>query len=150
MAVATQKGSNHKVGKKWVIRDSPPDKIMNNHLSDYPEITAKLLCYRGIEDQETADKFLKPDYVRDINDPYLAKDMEKAVKRIESAIDKMEKIVVVADYDADGIPGGAILHSFFSKIKYKNFEVYVPDRYTESYGLSNVLVEKLVATGAKL
>ena len=139
-----------KIGKQWVIRELPPDKIMNNHLSAYPEITAKLLYYRGIEDHESAEKFLNPDYSRDIHDPYMARDMEKTVGRIEKAISDGERIVVVADYDADGIPGGAILYSFFTKIGYENFEVYIPDRYTESYGLSVALVEKLAKFGAKL
>jgi len=86
---------------------------------------------------EEAEAFLNPDYERDIHDPFLLPDMEKAVERILQAIEKKEKIVIYSDYDADGIPGGVILHDFFEKIGHKNFTNYIPHRHDEGFGLND-------------
>ncbi|MCL5795298.1 MAG: single-stranded-DNA-specific exonuclease RecJ, partial [Patescibacteria group bacterium] len=69
------------------------------------DIISQLLIDRGIKDKE---QFLNPDFTRDLLDPYLIKDMAKAVKRIKQALKNNEKIGIFADYDADGIPGAAI------------------------------------------
>ena len=115
---------------------------VTKELETYPEIVRHLLFHRGIVKKEDAEKFLKPDYERDIHDPYLLKDMKKAVERILSAISKEEKILIYGDYDADGIPGSVILHDFFKKIGYKNFENYFPHRHDEGYGLNMEAVEQ--------
>ncbi|KKS43617.1 MAG: Single-stranded-DNA-specific exonuclease RecJ [Parcubacteria group bacterium GW2011_GWA2_42_18] len=105
---------------------------------------------RGIKTAEEAEKFLNPDYARDLHDPFLLPDMEKAVVRIFEATEAREKIAVFADYDCDGLPGAAILHDFFRQIGHTNIEFYIPDRNSEGYGLSIKAVEKLAALGAKV
>lgn len=109
-----------------------------------------LLFHRGVETPEAVAEFLNPDYEKQTHDPFLMKDMEKAVVRILSAVEKGERIAIFSDYDADGIPGAVVLHDFFKKICYENFENYIPDRHTEGFGLNTKAVEQLAARGAKL
>lgn len=97
---------------------------------------------RGIKTAGEAEAFLNPDYERDIHDSFLLPDMEKAVERILEAIEKKQKIVIFSDYDADGIPGGVILHDFFEKINYENFANYIPHRHLEGFGLNSEAIEK--------
>lgn len=121
-----------------------------DELKEYPPLLAKLLSFRGITTKSEADKFLNPSYERDIYDPFLMLDMEKAVGRILSAIENSEKICIFSDYDADGIPGGALLKSLFEKIGYLNFFNYIPDRHFEGYGLSVPAIEKVYDMGARV
>ena len=111
-------------------------------LAGYPELLRILFLNRGIKNKEEAEAFLQPDYERDIHDPFLLPDMDKAVERILEAIKKKEKIVIYSDYDADGIPGGAILHDFFQKINYENFANYIPHRHMEGFGLNPEAIDK--------
>ncbi len=116
----------------------------------YSEILRSLLEKRGIKTTEEAEVFLNPDYTRDFHDPFLMRDMERACVRIFEAIDNKEKIVIYADYDCDGIPGAVILQDLFKKINYQNFEVYIPERNSEGYGLNMEAVKMLAGKGAKL
>lgn len=116
----------------------------------FSPLLKKLLDRRGFSDPETAKAFLKPDYARDVHDPYLLKDMEKAVDRITLAINNNEKIAIYSDYDADGIPGAVVLHDFFKKIGYTNFENYIPDRHEEGFGVNLDAVESIAGRGATL
>jgi len=126
------------------------DEAISEELSIYSPLTQKLLSNRGIKTKEDADIFLNPNYSRDINDPFLIHGMQKAVDRILDAIEKKEQIVVYSDYDADGIPGGVILHDFLKKINYENFVNYIPHRHSEGYGLNNTAVESLAKGGARV
>lgn len=110
--------------------------ILDDLRSKYPEILLKILANRGIDDKKKIEEFLNPDYFSGLHNPLLLKNIKKSVKRFLSSLDKKEKILIFADYDADGLPGAAILSSFLDKIGYSNYEVYIPDRYRESYGLS--------------
>lgn len=94
-----------------------------------------LLYHRGHKTKKEIDSFLNPDYVRDQHDPFLLKDIEKAVSRILLAIEKKQKIVIYSDYDTDGIPGAVVLHDFFKKINFDNFINYIPHRHDEGFGL---------------
>ncbi|MEI6191155.1 MAG: single-stranded-DNA-specific exonuclease RecJ [bacterium] len=111
-------------------------------LAGYPELLRTLFLNRGIKNKEEADAFLQPDYERDIHDPFLLPDMGKAVERILEAISQKQKIVIYSDYDADGIPGGVILHDFFQKINYENFANYIPHRHMEGFGLNPEAIDK--------
>ena len=122
----------------------------SDELSAYHPLTQTLLKNRGITTSGEAEKFLHPDYERDIHDPFLILNMEKAVERILRAIDVEEKIVVYGDYDCDGIPGSVILHDFFKKIGYKNFENYIPHRHDEGYGLNTDAVDEFAKNGTGL
>ncbi|MBI1975525.1 MAG: single-stranded-DNA-specific exonuclease RecJ [Candidatus Vogelbacteria bacterium] len=119
-------------------------------MEQYPELLRTLLRNRGISTVEDAERFLNPIYERDLHDPFLIAGMDLAVERIIRAISSGEKIVVYADYDCDGIPGGVVLNDFFEKIGYSNFSVYIPHRYAEGYGLNAEAVEKFAAEGVTL
>ncbi|MDO8659032.1 MAG: single-stranded-DNA-specific exonuclease RecJ, partial [Candidatus Parcubacteria bacterium] len=84
-----------------------------------------LLKKRGIT-SEQKDIFLNPDYERDMHDPFLMRDMEKACVRLFTAIENNEKIIIYADYDCDGIPGAVIMQDLLKLVNYKNYEVYIP------------------------
>jgi single-stranded-DNA-specific exonuclease len=113
------------------------------------ELLELLLANRGItpEDQE---RFLNPSYEAHLHDPYLLKDMERAVVRIFEATEAKEKIVIYSDYDCDGIPAAVIMHDFFTKIGYENFSVYIPDRHDEGYGLHKDAIQEFIETEVKL
>lgn len=80
------------------------------------DLLNQLLLARGIATPEAREKFLQPQYERDINDPFLMKGMKEATERVWQAIREGKKIVVFADYDADGVPGAAVLTEFFRKV----------------------------------
>jgi len=95
---------------------------------------AKLLVQRGITTFEDARKFFRPQ-LAGLHDPFLMKDMDKAVARIEQAIQAGENIMVYGDYDVDGTTSVALMSSFL-KFRYPNVTTYIPDRYAEGYGVS--------------
>ncbi len=129
----------------WVERRS---KKQATELEAYPALVQRLLLNRDIATREQAEQFLHPDYTRDSVDPYLIQDMAKAVERIVLAISKREKIVIFGDYDADGIPGATTLYLLFRALDYPLASVYIPDRYSEKYGLSDQSLRKFHADGA--
>ncbi len=126
------------------------DKIAREELKAHSDIVAHLLHHRGISKKEEAEAFLSPDYDKGVHDPYLLNDMDKAVTRILSAIDKGERICIYSDYDADGIPGGVVLHDFFKRAGYTNFINYIPDRSEEGFGLNKGAIDKLANDSVSL
>ncbi len=126
------------------------DKKISKNMGNLTDFTKHLLFHRGIKTKENAEKFLNPDFLNHLHDPFLLPDMEIAVERILKAIDKNEKIGIWSDYDADGIPGGAILYHFFTMIGFSNFINYIPNRHTEGYGLNKEGIEELSKTGVNL
>ena len=113
------------------------------NLAQYDNTLSHLLFHRGIKTYSDAQKFLEPNYDDQSYDPYLLKDARKSALRIIEAIKSGQKIAIYADYDADGIPGASLWHSFFSKIGYKNFVIYIPHRHDEGFGLNIEAVEQL-------
>ena len=113
------------------------------------ELLENLLEKRGITGEQI-DKFLNPSFEKDFHDPFLMRDMEKACVRIFEAMENKEKIIVYADYDCDGIPGAVILNDLFKKIGYANFEVYIPQRNSEGYGLNLTAIKQFAEAGVKL
>ncbi len=120
----------------------PNKKQKTKYDRSLSEIVQNILANRNIVTTEEVEKILQPDYYRDLHDPFLMKDMKKAVTRILKAIKKEEKILIFGDYDADGVPATAILVCFLEKIGFTNFETYIPDRHNEQYGLSQEVIEK--------
>jgi single-stranded-DNA-specific exonuclease len=116
----------------------------------YSDLFRKLLNNRNAKTEEEISLFLNGDYERDFHDPFLMRDMEKSCDRIFEAIKAQEKIVIYADYDCDGIPGAVILHDLFEKINYKNYEVYIPQRNSEGYGLNMSAIEEFIKNDVKL
>jgi single-stranded-DNA-specific exonuclease len=125
--------------KKYSVKEKVSDNLVE-----------QLLHNRGIETPEEKEKFLNPDFVNHLHDPFLLPDMKKAVGKILEAIENNERIGIWSDYDADGIPGGALLHDFFKLIGFNNFINYIPDRHIEGYGLNNEGIEELSKDGVKL
>ncbi|UZH53923.1 single-stranded-DNA-specific exonuclease RecJ [Salinimicrobium tongyeongense] len=121
---------------RWTLKPKPDPKTVA-HLVEVlgvEEPIASLLAQRGIETFEEAKKFFRPS-LEDLHDPYLMKDMEAAVKRIELALQKGENIMVFGDYDVDGTTSVALVSSYLKSI-YPNIATYIPDRYEEGYGVS--------------
>ena len=121
---------------RWTLKSKPEkekvQKLQNELQVD--EIIATLLVQRGIETYEQARTFFRPS-LTDLHNPYLMKDMDKAVSRIESAIVNNENILVFGDYDVDGTTAVALVSSYL-KSYYPNVATYIPDRYDEGYGIS--------------
>ena len=116
---------------------SKPEKTKVQQLQNelqVPEIIASLLVQRGIETYEQARTFFRPT-LHDLHDPYLMKDMDKAVARIEKAVQNQENILVFGDYDVDGTTAVSLVSSYLKSF-YPNIDTYIPDRYDEGYGIS--------------
>ena len=121
---------------RWTIKPKPSEekvKLLAEALN-VEEFVATLLVQRGIETFEQARQFFRPT-LEDLHNPYLMKDMDKAVKRIELAIDNGENILVFGDYDVDGTTAVSLVSSYL-KTYYPNVATYIPDRYDEGYGIS--------------
>ncbi|HUV00835.1 MAG TPA: single-stranded-DNA-specific exonuclease RecJ [Bacteroidales bacterium] len=122
--------------KKWIIKDKA-DSIVVRQLADslgVPGSLANLMAQRYITTREEADSFFNPG-LGHLHDPFLMKDMNIAVDRILTAINKKEKILVYGDYDVDGTTAVALTYSFLKEHN-SNVEYYIPDRYKEGYGVS--------------
>lgn len=121
--------------KRWILSDADADTVaqLQQLLKIHPVI-CKLLAIRGIDTYEKAKAFFRPS-LSDLHDPFLMKDMDKAIERIEQAIAANEKIMVYGDYDVDGTTAVALVYSFFHEF-YANIITYIPNRYTEGYGIS--------------
>lgn len=114
------------------------------------DIVPTLLMRRGIIKEEDVRRFLAPDFARDTHDPFLLKDMDRAVMRILTAIATGERIAVYGDFDCDGIPGSAVLAETFAKIGYGNVEVYLPHRDREGYGFHTQAIDALAERNVAL
>lgn len=110
---------------------------------------AQILRARGILTAEQAQKFLQPNYERDLHDPFLFRDMQRAVDRIIAALKNNEPIAVYGDYDADGVCSSTVLAETFRALG-KPVRVYIPERHDEGYGLNVPALERLAGEGIKL
>ena len=102
-------------------------------------VLCRLLVQRGIKDFKQAKEFFRPS-LDDLHDPFLMKNMQKAVNRINDAIAAKENILIYGDYDVDGTTAVSLLSSFLQK-HYPNIDTYIPDRYTEGYGVSSTGID---------
>lgn len=121
---------------RWTLQSKPSEdkvKLLAQAL-DIEEFVATLLVQRGIETFEDARLFFRPT-LYDLHNPYLMKDMDKAVERIEQAIENQENILIFGDYDVDGTTAVSLVSSYL-KSYYSNVATYIPDRYDEGYGIS--------------
>ena len=121
---------------RWTLKPKPAFHKVKDLASQLKvdELIATLLVQRGIETFEQAREFFRPS-LNDLHDPYLMKDMDKAVSRIELAIANGENIMVFGDYDVDGTTAVSLVSSYL-KSYYPNVATYIPDRYEEGYGIS--------------
>lgn len=121
---------------RWTLKPKPETSKIENlkNALQVDEVVATLLLQRGIETYEEAKTFFRPSF-KDLHDPFLMKDMDKAVSRIEEAIENQENILVYGDYDVDGTTSVALMSSYL-KTRTSNVATYIPDRYEEGYGVS--------------
>ena len=122
--------------KRWVIKEKG-DSVVVKQLAGalgVSESLANLMVQRNITSAAEADAFFSPS-LNYLHDPFLMKNMNLAVDRISSAINKNERILVYGDYDVDGTTAVAMMYSFLKK-QYSNVSYYIPDRYKEGYGVS--------------
>ncbi|BFM42546.1 single-stranded-DNA-specific exonuclease RecJ [Flavobacterium sp. CFS9] len=121
---------------RWTIKPKPSEEKIK-HLAqalNVEDFVATLLIQRGIETFDQAKDFFRPQ-LEQLHDPFLMKDMDKAVSRIELAIKNQENILVFGDYDVDGTTAVSLVSSYL-KSHYPNIATYIPDRYDEGYGIS--------------
>jgi single-stranded-DNA-specific exonuclease len=127
--------------KRWKIKESAPAEIVERLAKDInvSSVIANLLWHRGISTYDEAKLFFRPQLAQ-LHDPFLMKDMNKAIERIEQAIKNNENILVYGDYDVDGTTSVALVYSFLKTI-YDKLDYYIPDRYKEGYGISTVGID---------
>lgn len=121
--------------KRWMVNQTDAAAVnqLQAQLGIHP-ILCKLLVQRGIDTYDKAKSFFRPE-LKDLHDPFSMLNMEKAVQRIERAVTDNEKILVYGDYDVDGTTAVALIVTFLKSF-YANVDFYIPDRYTEGYGIS--------------
>ncbi|MFD2587526.1 single-stranded-DNA-specific exonuclease RecJ [Croceitalea marina] len=121
---------------RWTIKPKPEQKEIEqlSKALKVEHLVAQLLLQRGISTYEEAKKFFRPQ-LSDLHNPFLIKDMDIAVERIQKAINNEENILVYGDYDVDGTTAVALLSSYLLE-NYPNVATYIPDRYDEGYGVS--------------
>ena len=122
--------------RKWILKEAAKPEAAARLAAELgiDRVLADLLVQRGVETFEQARAFFRP-RLEDLHDPFLMKDMDKAVERIHKAIAEGQKILVYGDYDVDGTTAVAQVYSFLKQFT-KNVSFYIPDRYDEGYGLS--------------
>lgn len=109
---------------------------------------AELLVQRGITTVDEAEKFFHPS-LRDLHDPFLMKDMDRAVDRLNYAMGAKERIMVYGDYDVDGTTAVALVYRYLQNF-YSEIDYYIPTRYDEGYGITKKVIDEAVADGVKL
>ncbi len=122
--------------KRWIYRPEPDEAVVDalSKSININQTLASILVQRGVNNYEEAQHFFRPS-LKDLHDPFLMKDMREAVNRISDAIAHNEKILIYGDYDVDGTTAVSLVYGFLNNF-YKNLEFYIPDRYTEGYGIS--------------
>ncbi len=139
------------IEKRWVVKPQgkPEAVAAMAAATGISPVLANLLVQRGIDTLEKAKKFFNPQ-LSDLHDPFLMKDMDKAVERVERAVRNREKIMVYGDYDVDGTTAVALVYKFLRQIGHKDLLFYIPDRYTEGYGISTKGIDHAARKGATL
>ncbi|MBR5061009.1 MAG: single-stranded-DNA-specific exonuclease RecJ [Prevotella sp.] len=137
---------------KWNYEPPTPEekeaaKELGEKLSISP-VLARLLIRRGIHTESAAKRFFRPQ-LADLINPFLMKDMDVAVDRLNDAMGRKERILVYGDYDVDGCTAVALVYKFLQQF-YSNIDYYIPDRYDEGYGVSMKGLEYAAETGVKL
>jgi single-stranded-DNA-specific exonuclease len=135
--------------RKWVHTAADPAKAkaLSAELNIDP-IIGSILIQRGIETFEGARAFFRPS-LESLHDPFLMKDMDLAVNRLSQALAHQEKILIYGDYDVDGTTAVSVMYLFLKKFT-QNIEFYIPDRYTEGYGISEKGINHAASTGCHL
>ena len=136
--------------KKWTIQPSSNPLIVESLSEELGigKVLATLLAQRGIKDFEDARHFFRPS-LEGLHNPFLMKDMDKAIERITLAMKQQERVMIYGDYDVDGTTSVALMYSFLRK-RTKNLLYYIPDRYSEGYGISYHGIDYAAENGVTL
>ena len=136
--------------KRWAYKSVPDQQVVKTLARELniDNTLANMMVQRGINSFEQAKDFFRPQ-LEHLHDPFLMTDMDKAVNRLEEAINKNEKILVYGDYDVDGTTAVALVYGFLSTF-YQNIDYYNPDRYLEGYGVSLQGIEFAAQQGISL
>lgn len=137
---------------KWNLDSPAPEsqeaaKELAKELGISP-ILGQLLLNRGITHPNEARRFFRPQ-LSELTDPFLFRDMKKAVARLNEALGRKERILVYGDYDVDGVTAVSLVYKFLQQF-YSNIDYYIPDRYDEGYGISTRGVDYAHETGVRL
>lgn len=140
------------MNNKWIIQPFSEGEIeaakeLSKQTGVNPVLT-RLLIERGIRTPEEVKRFFRPQ-LSELHDPFLMKDMDKAVARLNEAMGRKERILVWGDYDVDGTTAVALVYRFLQQF-YSNMDYYIPDRYNEGYGVTREGVDYAVETGVSL
>jgi len=139
------------MSKRWVFPDEPlhsiPDEL--RAIEKLPESLAGLLHRRGMQSRSDLEEFFRPDLER-LHPPFLMKDMDLAVARLQLAIDQRESVMVFGDYDVDGTTATALVYKMLRPLLHQPLFFYIPDRYKEGYGISFASIEYARANGISL
>lgn len=136
--------------KRWLLKERGDEHVVTTLETEMsvPSAIANLMAQRGITTKIQAEEFFNPS-LKSLHDPFLMKDMNKAVDRISTAMSRNEKILVYGDYDVDGTTSVALLYSFLRE-RHNNLDYYIPDRYNEGYGLSQQGIDYAAAGNCRL
>ena len=136
----------NRIQRIWVNPEPITENAIKN-LAKFAPVERQLLFNRGITDQENAEKFLSAQ--NEVHDPYLLKDMDKAVEQICVAISESQLIVIFGDYDVDGVTATALLVEVLSQLGGKAIH-YIPDRFEEGYGFSEASIQGVIKLNPNL
>ncbi len=136
--------------RRWVFNDTPDENVVANLSAEINvnPIIAKILIQRNITDFDQAKTYFRPT-LDQLHDPFLMRDMEKALKRIKTAMDQKEKILIYGDYDVDGTTSVALVYGFLRNF-YDHIDFYIPDRSKEGYGISQIGIDWAVENNFSL
>lgn len=136
--------------KRWVLTSNCNDDTVKKLAEqlNIDQSLSQILVQRNVCDYDEAKYFFRPE-IDHLHDPFLMKDMDKAIQRIENALANHEKIMIYGDYDVDGTTSVALAFSFFSQLT-ENIEYYIPDRYLEGYGISTAGIDYANENGFSL
>ena len=140
------------MGQKWKYQpptneETAAARLLSAEL-DISPILCNLLMKRGIKTAAEAKNFFRP-RLTGLHDPFLMKDMDIAVRRLNSALGRKERILVYGDYDVDGTTAVALVYKFLQQFS-SNIDYYIPDRNEDGYGISKRGVDYAFSTGVKL
>lgn len=137
---------------RWVVRAIEKPTVveqLQQDLNNLPPALARALVLRGIETIDEARFYFRPS-LRDLHDPFLMQDMDRAADRVVAAIEKGERVLVYGDYDVDGTTSTALMTQFLRDQGLKDTVYFIPDRFKDGYGLSNAGLDHAITAGATL
>ena len=136
--------------KKWILKEQGDENQVKSLAAELniDEVLANILIQRGVTNFEEARMFFRPE-LSHLHDPFLMKDMDLAVGRLKEAIQKSERIMIYGDYDVDGTTSVALVYAFL-KSRFSNISFYIPNRYSEGYGVSTQAIDYANEAGISL